>query len=91
MSKRLIKMGEQYRLSEEGMQEALAVLEDSGFLPEAAEDENINTLALRTACEKYIDASRIKGDTRTDRECQDAMLVSFLQAHLEALVRRIIN
>jgi hypothetical protein len=84
-------MSEKYRLTEEGMQEALTVLENSGFLPEAGDDEDINTLALRTACEKYVDASRAKGDARTDRECQDAMLVSFLQAHLEALVRRIVN
>jgi hypothetical protein len=84
-------MSEKYRLTEEGVAEAVLILESSGYLPEATEDEDINTLALKTACEKYIEASRAKGDKRTEGEERDAMVVFYFEAHLKALVRRIVN
>jgi hypothetical protein len=82
---------EKYRLTEEGAQEAVTILERTGFLPEATEDEDINTLQLMAACTKYIDASRAKGDKRTELECQDALIVAYFEAFLKALVRRIVN
>ena len=82
---------EKYRLTEEGAQEAVTILERTGFLPEATDDEDINTLQLMAACTKYIDVSRAKGDKRTELECQDALIVAYFEAFLKALVRRIVN
>jgi hypothetical protein len=82
---------EQYRLSEAGIEEAVEILERDGFLPDTTEDEAINTLALRTACARYIEASVAKGDRRTDRECQDAIVIGYFEAQLQDRVRRIVN
>jgi hypothetical protein len=85
-------MGEQqYRLTDEGVQDAIEILERGGYLPEASDDEALNTFALKAACAKYIAVSVAKGDARSDQECQDALVIGFLDAKLQDTVRRLIN
>jgi hypothetical protein len=82
---------EKYYLTDEGVQEAIEILERGGFLPEVSDDEIMNTVQLKVACEQYITVSREKGDKRTDQECQDAMVVVLLEARLKDAMRRIVN
>jgi hypothetical protein len=84
-------MSERHCITEEGIQEALDVLDRGGFLPDATEDEALDTLTLKTACEKYISASREKGDKRTEQDVRDALIVGYFEAHISDRVRRMIN
>jgi hypothetical protein len=84
-------MADQYRITDEGIQEAIEILDRGGFLPEPLEDEALNTLQLKTSCAKYIDASRAKGDARTDQEERDVIIVFLFEAHISARVRRMLN
>ena len=60
-----------YFLTEDGMNLAIDVLIESGLLK------------IEEACEKFLTASREKGDDRTEEEQQQAILICLLQAGLK--------
>jgi hypothetical protein len=83
-------MSDQYRVTEKGMLLALRLLQREGFLlEEPGVNVTADLIAAKRACGKYIEASKAKGDARSDQDCQDAVMIAYFEAWLEDITRKI--
>lgn len=81
-------MSEKYKITDKGLDLAVGILMRDGYLPLL--DAGVPpAMQLKTACRRYIEASKAKGDARSDQECQDAILIAFFGAYLEDVTRKL--
>ena len=77
---------EQSRISDKGIELALRILTASGYLPKPADNPVETHIRLIAACEKYFEASKNKGEARTEQEEQDVLLIYFFLLYLQDAV-----
>jgi len=82
---------EEYRITEKGMELAVKILADGGFLDNMEPTENVikNFVMLKSACAKFIEASIAKGEARSHQESLDAVAIAFFEAYLEAVTQSV--
>jgi len=82
---------EPMRISEKGMALAVEILAQQGYLDEMEPSDNFveNFIKIKAACDKYIEASIAKGDTRSHEECRDAIMIGYFHAYLQDVTRNV--
>lgn len=82
-------MMEDLQISEIGIQVALEILGNSGYLPEAVDNPVETQIRLIAACKGYIEASVARADVRTEQEERDCLLVYCLQTYLQQVLAKV--
>jgi hypothetical protein len=76
------------KITEKGVTVAIDVLERDGYLTEKPTGNAFaDYMALNRAIDRYIEASRDKGDARTEQDKSDAVLMFFFKVHVQEVLR----
>jgi hypothetical protein len=74
------------RITEAGIEAAIQVLNTSGDIPQSGSNPTETCIRLIAACEKYLEASRAKGDSRSEQEERDGVLVCYFLYYLRETI-----
>jgi hypothetical protein len=82
---------EKVHITEKGIDVALVVLEREGYLTQDPHEPLIvsDYVYLNKICLEYMEASKAKGDARTQQEEKDGILIAYFQAFLEDTLKKV--
>lgn len=77
------------QITEKGIVKAMGILRRDGYSLPQSENVMVNAVHLRSSVSAYLEASKAKGDARTESEMLDAVLMVFFDMYLQTTLQNV--